>query len=68
MGRMLSGVDAVGCLRRSPSRPSRRWAGRCCKRYAMRAHGVPCDEALGRETSLLDHIDSLNLWYVAEVP
>jgi SRSO17 transposase len=29
---------------------------------------VTCDEAFGRDTSLLDHIDGLGLWYVAEVP
>jgi SRSO17 transposase len=34
----------------------------------LRARWVTCDEAFGRDTSLLDHIDGLGLWYVAEVP
>lgn len=34
----------------------------------LRARWVVCDEALGRDTSLLDHIDSLGLGYLAEVP
>jgi SRSO17 transposase len=35
---------------------------------SLRVPWVPCDEAFGRDTSLLDHIDGLGLWYVAEVP
>jgi SRSO17 transposase len=34
----------------------------------LRACWVTCDEAFGRDTRLLDHIDGLGLWYVAEVP
>jgi len=34
----------------------------------LRARWVACDEAFGRDTSLLDHIDGLGLWYFAEVP
>jgi len=34
----------------------------------LRARWVTCDEACGRDTSLLDHIDGLGLWYFAEVP
>jgi len=34
----------------------------------LRARWVACDEAFGRDTSLLDHIDGLGLWYCAEVP
>jgi SRSO17 transposase len=35
---------------------------------SLRARWVTCDEAFGRDTSLLDRIDSLGLWYFAEVP
>jgi SRSO17 transposase len=34
----------------------------------LRARWVVCDEALGRDTRLLDHIASLGLWYFAEIP
>ena len=34
----------------------------------LRARWVTCDEAFGRDTRLLDHIDGLGLWYCAEVP
>ena len=34
----------------------------------LRARWVVCDEAFGRDTSLLDHIDGLGLSYLAEVP
>ena len=34
----------------------------------LRARWVTCDEALGRDTTLLDHLDGLGLWYCAEVP
>ena len=34
----------------------------------LRARWVTCDEAFGRDTRLLDHIDGLGLWYFAEVP
>jgi|SRR5215471_11317740 len=34
----------------------------------LRARWVTCDEAFGRDTSLLDHIDGIGLWYFAEVP
>jgi len=34
----------------------------------LRARWAVCDEAFGRDTSLLDHIDGLGLWYLAEVP
>jgi SRSO17 transposase len=34
----------------------------------LRARWVTCDEAFGRDTSVLDHIDGLGLWYFAEVP
>ena len=34
----------------------------------LRASWVACDEAFGRDTSLLDHIDGVGLWYFAEVP
>ena len=34
----------------------------------LRARWVTCDEAVGRDTSLLDHIDGIGLWYFAEVP
>ena len=33
----------------------------------LRACWVTCYEAFGRDTSVLDHIDGLGLWYVAEV-
>jgi SRSO17 transposase len=36
--------------------------------HTLRARWVTCDEAFGRETHLLDHIDGLGLWYDAEVP
>jgi SRSO17 transposase len=35
---------------------------------SLRARWVTCDEAFGRDTSLLDHIDGIGLWYFAEVP
>jgi SRSO17 transposase len=35
---------------------------------SLRARWVTCDEAFGRDTSLLDHIDWIGLWYFAEVP
>ena len=34
----------------------------------LRCRWVACDEGLGRDTTLLDNIDSLGLWYFAEVP
>jgi len=34
----------------------------------LRARWVTCDEAFGRDTGLLDHIDGLGLWYFAAVP
>jgi SRSO17 transposase len=34
----------------------------------LRARWVTCDEAFGRDTHRLDHIDRLGLGYVAEVP
>lgn len=34
----------------------------------LRARWVACDEAFGRDTTLLDHIACLGLWYFAEVP
>lgn len=34
----------------------------------LRARWVTCDEAFGRDTALLDHLDGLGLWYYAEVP
>jgi SRSO17 transposase len=34
----------------------------------LRARWVVCDEALGRDTRLLDHIASVGLWYFAEIP
>jgi SRSO17 transposase len=34
----------------------------------LRCRWVACDEGFGRDTSLLDKIDSLGLWYFAEVP
>jgi len=36
--------------------------------HTLRARWVVCDEAFGRDTSLLDHIDRLGLGYLAEVP
>jgi SRSO17 transposase len=36
--------------------------------HTLRARWVTCDEAFGRDTHLLDHIDGLGLWYYAEVP
>ena len=36
--------------------------------HTLRARWVTCDEAFGRDTRLLDHIDGLGLWYLAEVP
>ena len=36
--------------------------------HTLRARWVVCDEAFGRDTRLLDHIDSLGLGYLAEVP
>ena len=35
---------------------------------SLRARWVTCDEAFGRDTSLLDHLDGIGLWYFAEVP
>jgi hypothetical protein len=32
--------------------------------HTLRARWVTCDEAFGRETHLLDHIDGLGLWYL----
>jgi SRSO17 transposase len=34
----------------------------------LRARWVTCDEAFGRDTSLLDAIAGIGLWYLAEVP
>ena len=34
----------------------------------VRARWVTCAEAFGRESRLLDQIDTLGLWYLAEVP
>src|SRR6266852_2227215 len=34
----------------------------------LRGRWVTCDEAFGRDKSLLDHIDGIGLWYFAEVP
>src|SRR5712691_9499308 len=36
--------------------------------HTLRVRWVTCDEAFGRDTSLLDHIDRIGLWYFAEVP
>ncbi len=36
--------------------------------HTLRVRWVTCDEACGRDTSLLDHIDRIGLWYFAEVP
>lgn len=36
--------------------------------HTLRARWVVCDEAFGRDTTLLDHIASSGLWYFAEVP
>ena len=36
--------------------------------HTLRARWVTCDEALGRDTTLLDHMAGIGLWYVAEVP
>src|SRR5262245_24715655 len=36
--------------------------------HTLRARWVTCDEAFGRDTPLLDHLDGLGLWYCAEVP
>ena len=33
-----------------------------------RCRWVACDDALGRETTLLDHVAGLGVWYDAEVP
>lgn len=35
---------------------------------SLRCGWVACDEGFGRDTTLLDKIDSLGLWYKAEVP
>lgn len=35
---------------------------------SVRCRWVACDEAFGRDTTLLDHIAGLGLWYYAEVP
>jgi SRSO17 transposase len=34
----------------------------------LRCRWVACDEAFGRDTTLLDHVAGLGLWYYAEVP
>ena len=34
----------------------------------LRCRWVTCDEAFGRDTTLLDNLASLGLWYYAEVP
>jgi SRSO17 transposase len=34
----------------------------------LRCRWVTCDEAFGRDTALLDRIDALGLWYLAEIP
>lgn len=34
----------------------------------LSGHWVAADEAFGRDTSFLDQVDDLNLWYLAEVP
>ncbi len=34
----------------------------------LRAHWVACDEAFGRDTVFLDHVEGSGLWYCAEVP
>jgi SRSO17 transposase len=36
--------------------------------HTLRARLVTCDEAFGRDTTLLDHIAGIGLWYFAEVP
>jgi SRSO17 transposase len=36
--------------------------------HTWRARWVTCDEAFGRDTTLLDHIDGLGLWYFAAGP
>ena len=36
--------------------------------HTLRARWVTCDEAFGRDTTLLDHIAGIGLWYFAEVP
>jgi len=38
------------------------------KAGSLRCRWVACDEAFGRDTTLLDKIDGLGLWYFAEVP
>ncbi len=38
------------------------------KAGGLRCRWVACDEAFGRDTTLLDKIDGLGLWYFAEVP
>jgi SRSO17 transposase len=35
---------------------------------SWRVRWVTCDEAFGRDTSRLDHLDGIGLWYVAEGP
>jgi SRSO17 transposase len=34
----------------------------------VQARWGTCDEACGRDTALLDHLDGIGLWYFAEVP
>jgi SRSO17 transposase len=36
--------------------------------HTLRARWVTCDEAFGRDTTLLDRLDALGLWYYAELP
>jgi SRSO17 transposase len=38
------------------------------KAGSLRCRWVACDEGFGRDTTLLDKIDGLGLWYLAEVP
>ena len=67
-----SGARRAGCRRRSPSPPSPMlgWAmiQAVVQAGTLRCRWVTCDEAFGRDTTLLDHMASLGLWYYAEVP
>jgi SRSO17 transposase len=65
--RRRGGVPAaVPCT----TKPTLGWEMRQAVHQAgtLRACWVTCAEALGRDTSLLDPIDGLGLWYVAQVP
>jgi len=39
-----------------------------CQAGGLRGRWLTCDEAFGRDTGFLDHVDGLGLWYYAEVP